>query len=148
MKKLHTIVVLAALFLTGLVPATAQNNGKQRISREQLAERQALHIAGDTALALDEATTRKFVKTFCDYQKEIWALGPRIPNVDESMTDAEAEAIMQQRFERSEKILAIREKYYKKYSEYLSPKQIQKVYELERVMMRRMSDRRRADGKQ
>ena len=37
----------------------------------------------------------------------------------------------------SEKILNIPQKYYKKYSQFLSQQQIQRVYELERQMMKR-----------
>ena len=45
------------------------------------------------------------------------------------------------RFDHSKRILAIREKYYEKYSKFLSQKEIEQVYELERQAMRRMSQR-------
>ncbi|MBR5689906.1 MAG: hypothetical protein IKX17_05620, partial [Prevotella sp.] len=38
----------------------------------------------------------------------------------------------------SQKILSIRENYYKKYHKFLSPKQIQRVYELEKKGMDRL----------
>ena len=134
----NNVLMMAVLMLLSVV-AIAQNGDKQKMSREQLAEAQARHIASDEALALDKATAEKFVKTYCEYQKEIWALGPRIPKVTEDMSDAEVAKITEQRFERSQKILMIREKYYKKYAEFLSAKQIEKVYELERLMKRRMA---------
>jgi hypothetical protein len=43
--------------------------------------------------------------------------------------------------ERSQKILDLREKYYKKYSAFLTQKQIERVYELERKAMQRLSKR-------
>ena len=87
-------------------------------------------------LALDDATTHKFVDTYCDFQKELWAIGPRMKqNRKGATTDAH------DRFERSQKILALREKYYKRYSTFLTQKQIQRVYELERQMMRRLSQK-------
>ena len=46
------------------------------------------------------------------------------------------------RFEHSGKLLEIREKYYEEYSTFLSPKQIQKVYDIERRMMDRLSHHR------
>ena len=39
----------------------------------------------------------------------------------------------------SEKILDIRQKYYKKYSQFLTQQQIQRVYEIEKNMMRRFA---------
>lgn len=56
-------------------------------------------------------------------------------------TDAQTEQEIKQRFEMSEKILNIRQKYYKKYSQFLSQQQIQRVYELERQMMKRFAQR-------
>ena len=41
----------------------------------------------------------------------------------------------------SEKILDIRQKYYKKYSQFLTQQQIQRVYELERQMMKRFAQK-------
>ena len=55
------------------------------------------------------------------------------------MTDAEAEQAIKSRMERSQKILDLREKYYKEYNKFLSPKQIQRVYELEKQSMKRLA---------
>ena len=57
------------------------------------------------------------------------------------MTDAEAEKAIKDRFEHSEKILRIREKYYKEYCKFLTQKQIQRVYELEQKTMKRLGKR-------
>ena len=48
-----------------------QPNRKQRLSREQLAEKQAQYISRN--LGLDEKTNAKFIETYTDYQKEVWA---------------------------------------------------------------------------
>ena len=111
---------------------------KQRMTREQMAEAQAKHIAHD--LALDDATSQKLVKTFCDYQKEVWALGAAKRNKKkaEEMTDAEVEQSIKARMERSQKILDLREKYYKEYNKFLTPKQIQRVYDLEQQTIKRL----------
>ena len=53
----------------------------------------------------------------------------------------QAQQAINDRFERSQKILALREKYYKRYSTFLTQKQIQRVYEMERQMMRRLSQK-------
>lgn len=113
---------------------TTQTTPRERLSREQLAEKQAAHIASQ--LAFDDKTTARFTDTYIQCQKEIWALGPRHKRVDNA-TEEQAEQAIKQRFEKSEKLLDIRQKYYKKYSEFLTQTQIQRVYQLERQMMKR-----------
>ena len=57
------------------------------------------------------------------------------------MTDAEAEKAIKDQFDHSQKVLSLRQEYYKKYSKFLSAKQIQRVYELEKQSMNRLSKR-------
>lgn len=146
MKHIMRTFVIAIMMIASCATAFAQqyNNAqrpsqKQRISREQLAEVQAKHIASE--LAFSDAVTEKFIKTYCNYQKEIWALGPRIKPQKGISTEQENEEHIKQRFARSEKILNIRQKYYKEYSKYLTQTQIEKVYEQERKMMKRLAKR-------
>lgn len=54
---------------------------------------------------------------------------------------------MQQQFTRSQRILDLREKYYKKYSTFLTQRQIQRVYEIERGMRKKLMQRRAAGKK-
>ena len=56
---------------------------------------------------------------------------------NQSLTDAEIEKNIKERFAHSRKLLDIREKYYGVYRGFLSPKQIQRVYELEKQVMKR-----------
>jgi len=139
MKRIFKTAAIVVLIIVGGMAAMAQGNNKnQNISREQLAQKQAQYIADQ--LALDDAVSAKFISTYTDYQKEVWALGPRIEN-KQGATEAETEAQMKARFERSQKILELRQKYYKKYSQFLSQKQIERVYELEKQMMKRLSQK-------
>ena len=46
----------------------------------------------------------------------------------------------------SEKILDIRQKYYKEYSKFMTQKQIQRVYEIEKNMMKRFAQRKGKNG--
>lgn len=127
MKNLLKFNLMAVLMLAFCAMGTAQDK-QQRISREQLAEKQAKHIAQE--LAFGETTTQQFVETFCAYQQEVWALGPK--HKDEPANDEEAEQAIKERFERSQQILDIRQKYYGEYKEFLTPMQIQQVYKMER----------------
>lgn len=146
MNALRKTILVALTLLMSVLTLQAQVSGKQRISREQLAETQAQHIAKD--LAFDDATTAKFVATYCEYQKELWAIGPRPKNAqNETLSEKQAEAQMQQQFSRSQRILDLREKYYKKYSTFLTQRQIQRVYEIERGMRKKLMQRRAAGRK-
>lgn len=146
MNALRKTILVALTLLMSVLTLQAQVSGKQRISREQLAETQAQYIAKD--LAFDDATTAKFVATYCEYQKELWAIGPRPKKAqNETLSEKQAEAQMQQQFSRSQRILDLREKYYKKYSTFLTQRQIQRVYEIERGMRKKLMQRRAAGKK-
>ena len=148
MKKVFSILLTAIMMVAFSTAVSAQeNNGqqqnkKQHRSREQMAEMQAKHIARQ--LALDDATSQKFSETFGAYQKEVWALRPQGKQhgkKNSEMTDAEVEKSIKDQFDHSQKILTLRQEYYKKYSKFLTPKQIQRVYELEKQSMNRLSKR-------
>lgn len=141
MKRIIRTLMLAMALVACVTTASAQQkDNKQRPSREQLAERQANYIADQ--LALDDPTTARFVKTYTNCQKEVWALGPRHHKADKKKdkanSDAETEQELKEQFDHSQKLLDIRQKYYKEYSKFLSQKQIKRVYELERDMMKRL----------
>ena len=150
MKKFLGMMMMVVMMMTVTANVCAQTpNQKQRLSREQLAEVQAKHIAHD--LGLDDKTSSKFIDTYTQCQKEVWALGPRPRHKKgDVVSDAQTEQMIKQRFEMSEKILDIRQKYYKKYSQFLSQQQIQRVYELERQMMKRFAQKgpRKGMGKE
>ena len=145
MKRTIRLFVIAIVMMASAATTFAQQtstqhpNRQQRISREQLAVVEAKHIAQN--LALGDATTEKFVATYCDYQKEIWALGPRQRPNRQGTSELDNEERIKQRFAMSEKILNIRQKYYKKYSKFLTQAQIEKVYEQERKLMNRHAKR-------
>ena len=138
MKNIIRLLLLAVA-LTAFSGAVSAQSSKQRLSREQLAEVQAKHIAKE--MAMDEATSQCFIETFCQFQRDIWALGPRPKKPRSQMTDEETGQMLKARFAHSRKILDLRQKYFGIYSEFLTQKQIQRVYELERQMMGRLSKR-------
>lgn len=137
MKNTLKISLSAFLIMAFCTMGTAQDR-QHRMSREQLAEKQAKHIAKE--LAFDDATTQQFIETFCAYQQEVWALGPRPQHEPEN--EQEAEQAIKERFERSQQILDLREKYYEEYCKFLTQKQIQQVYHLERQGMNRLEKHR------
>ena len=154
MKKLVLRLIMVMCMMTissTLVNAQATKPGvqkteRQRMTREQLAETQARHIANQ--LALNDETSEKFTIEYCSYMKELWAIGPRAGKGQRGeMTDAQAEAKTKQDFERSQKILDLRAKYYKRYSTFLTQRQIQRVYEIEKQMRNRLTAKKRMKGR-
>lgn len=123
-----------ALFVS--MTLSAQPGGK-KLTREELAVKQAEHIS--TELAFDDATSKKFKEAYCSFQRELWALGP---SLGKQQSENPNEEEMKQRFERSQKILDLRRKYYAIYSTFLTQKQISRMYEIERDMMRRLSQQK------
>ena len=117
--KCITRLLLLVVSLTVFSSTISAQGSKQRLSRKQLAEVQAKHIAKE--MAMNDTTSRRFIKTFCQFQ--------------------ETEQALKARFAHSQKILDLRQKYYVIYSEFLTQKQIRRVYELERLMMERLSKR-------
>lgn len=154
MKKLvlRLIMVMCMMTISSTI-VTAQTSKpaiqkteRQRMTREQLAETQARHIANQ--LALNDETSEKFTMEYCSYMKELWAIGPRAGKKQQGeMTDAQAEAKTKQDFERSQKILDLRQKYYKRYSTFLTQRQIQRVYEIEKQMRNRLTVKKRMNGR-
>ena len=133
MKTVVKTIIAMSLALFVSMTLSAQPNGK-KISREELALKQAEHIS--TELAFDGATSKKFKEAYCSFQRELWALGP---SLGKQQSENPNEEEMKQRFERSQKILDLRKKYYAIYSTFLTQKQISRMYEIERDMMRRLS---------
>lgn len=142
MKNLIRIMLLVTAVFAFTCTASAQNRrGGERISREQLAEKQAKHIAEE--LALSSEVSEKFIATYLKCQQEVWALGPRQGRQGkDSKTEAQTESDIQSRFDRSQKLLDIRKKYYAEYSKFLTAKQIDRVYKMEHQMMKRLNGRR------
>lgn len=143
MKTTRTIILTLMLIFTTI--GSQAQDARQRMSREQMAETQAKHIAAD--LNLTGNTYDRFVETYENYKKELWQTAPKRSKkrCHQSETEEQAAENTRQRFERSQKMLDIRNKYYQEFSKFLTQKQIEQMYEKERKMMKRLSERRRAN---
>jgi len=137
MKK---IIAFCLLMMVCVCQVCAQSDSQRKAQRQQLAKAQANHIA--EKLELNGKKRALFIQTYCNCQKEIWALGPKsAAGKEKTDTETDARQSIRNRFDHSKRILAIREKYYEEYSKFLSQKEIEQVYELERQAMRRLSQR-------
>lgn len=124
MKQLLQTIIIAIVVMASGMSAMAQANSSQRLSRKELAVKQAQYIARE--LAFDKSNTDKYVETFCQYRNEVWALGPR-----KNLTT-------EQRLERSQQILDLRKKYNTIYRGFLTEQQLERAYKLEKRLLNRM----------
>lgn len=124
MKQLLQTIIIAIVVMASGMSAMAQANSSQRLSRKELAVKQAQYIAHE--LAFDKSNTDKYVETFCQYRNEVWALGPR-----KNLTT-------EQRLERSQQILDLRKKYNTIYRGFLTEQQLDRAYKLEKRLLNRM----------
>ena len=147
--KTKFIYVMMAALLIGSQTISAQNKDnkdqKQRPTPEQMMQRQANQMV--KTLMLDDATAAKFTPVYEGYLKALREC--RMMNRHERNrgnnaeakqtakpvpTDAEIEKQIKDQFAQSRKILDVREKYYNEFRKILSPKQIMKIYQTEKVM--------------
>lgn len=124
MKQLVQTLLIAIMIMANGTMVMAQTGNMQKLSREDLAVKQAQYIAHE--LALDGAASDKYVEAYCQYQRDLWNIGPR-----KSLTT-------EQRFNRSQQILDLRKKYYKKYKSFMTERQIEQAYKLEKRLLNRL----------
>ena len=151
-NKMKYLLVACLMMIASTCMAMVQQpeDGKKpgegkRPNMEQLTKMQATRIS--QALGLDDKTSQKFITTFCQCRKEMGATRPRHQHKKRAeMTDAEVDKAIKADFAQGRKLLCIREKYYKAYSKFLTPKQIQRVYDMERQDMQRFAKRWKMKG--
>lgn len=105
-------------------------------ARAQWAAAQARQIA--EKLQLTPELTAKLSKDYLACQEDIWQLNKTYDTgCDEKnvATDSDAEKILKARFEKRRKFNQVQEKYYKKYSSYLTQRQVLRLYKIERRLM-------------
>ena len=144
MKTKYFFVLMVAV-LMGTQVMNAQNETNKRTDKrmrprmtmEQVADKQATKIVTD--LGLDDKTAAKFTEVYKKYMKELDDVRKEFPlygvkgmkaKAQASIpTDEEVDKMMRDRFKQSRKMLEVREKYYDEFRKFLSPKQVQKVYD-------------------
>ena len=170
MKTKYFFVLMVAV-LMGTQVMNAQGNdgqgkkrGHKRMTMEQMVNMQGHKIIRD--LGLDDQTSAKFMDVYKKYMTEMDELRkkymPKKPDFKPGetpeppvLTDAEVDKMMRDRFTQGRKMLDIREKYYDEFRKFLSPKQVQKIFEqgqmdhgkFHKEMNRRAGMKKPGDGK-
>ena len=150
MKTKYFLMMVVAVLMGTEVMNAQQKEGKRpmrkRMTMEQMAERQAGKFVNE--LGLDDKTAARFTEVYKKYmaeQDEVrkefapdFAMrgkmedkkdGKEINMKMQAPTDEQVDKMMRDRFKQSRKLLDIREKYYDEFRKFLSPKQVQKVYD-------------------
>lgn len=132
MKRLIIIATLLASILS-ISPAMAQKDEAKRFEHkaEQMSQ----------ILQLDDATTARFQAIYDQYRQEMrearHAHARIRPQKSKGapparLTDEQVKKNIENSFALSQSILDIRKKYYKEYLKILTPRQIERLYELEK----------------
>ena len=122
MKKLMLVIALASLTL-----------GMQAQTKKVMEEKPTAGQRMASQLMLDDKTAAKFIPLYNEFRqkmKEAVKTDKPAKHVSD-MTDAEVESLLKQRFERSQKLLDVREAYFKKFQGVLTARQIYKIYQSE-----------------
>lgn len=145
MKRLCLVALATILVaLQGIAQGqTKMMTPEQREAhKKEMNEQRCKQLA--TSLALDDATSVKFIDTYTRFNNEMGELRRKYkmhrPNKGEQregqttdmLTDAQVEENILNRFALSRSIVDVREKYYKEFRKFMNPKQIQHLYNLEK----------------
>lgn len=139
---LKTALLCAALLCALSLQAQTSKTQRQKPSKTEMAQKQASRIADELSLA--DETRDRFIATFVNCQQEIWASRGR--KCGKITSDTQADSLIRARFDQSQRALDLRRRYYDEYRKFLTPRQINRVYELERDMMKHLGDGKRATG--
>lgn len=161
MKRI-LMVALATLFLAA--QGVAQGPQKQMTPEQREARKQAMmenrcnQLA--TALTLNDVDAARFIALYKQYNDEMHALRkqykmhrPKKANAKqgtpaEPLTDEQVDANIRNRFAMSRAIIDVREKYYNEFCQFMNPKQIQKLYDLEKKQGAKMKEQHHQRGPQ
>ena len=137
MKRI-LILCIAATVLSATAANAQKPEGKQRVSPEMRAEKQARNMAAK--ILLSDEQTAQFVPIYKEYslkmleayakfrpEREMVRNGEKTPK-----TDSEIDADIRKEFQLSQEILNIRTGYYEKFLKILSPRQIREMYKEEK----------------
>lgn len=126
MKRLIILVVSVLLYFS---TAMAQSSGREALVQqaEQLI----------TSFQLNDSVAQLFKKTYYSYARDMRAIQMEYTHVrpadDQVLTDDEIEERILDNFAMSRSILNLREQYYHKFRQILSPSQINAIFEGEKA---------------
>jgi Spy/CpxP family protein refolding chaperone len=126
--------LLFVLTLFFSLNAQSQNPDRFPLLRERMAQAKMREIR--MQLKLDQATFEQFRPIYMKYEREVSTIDfrnlARLMKVDaDSLSAEEADQLIVSQLETAQKLIFIREKYYKEFKTVLTPQQIIKLYQTE-----------------
>lgn len=135
---MKTRILTLALMLLAAIGTTQADDHKRPSMQKMQINRSARLV---TELGLDDATAAKFTAVYTQATNEMREARDKYarvrPQRDENgqvkpLTDAQIKANIENQFALTQATLDIRRKYYAEYCKILTPRQIQKLYEMEK----------------
>lgn len=133
----HLLLTLMLLLAVPFAhPTFAQQQGKGNPQNAAAkAETRSQHMAA--ILGLNDANTKRFVDLYAKYSTEVHAAQQKYRKIKPAksgapLTDQQVKTNIENQFALSQSILDIRKKYYHEYVKFLTPRQIERLYELEK----------------
>lgn len=150
----HILLTLMLLLAVPFAsPAFAQQQGKGKNPAAK-ADARSQHMAA--ILGLNDANTKRFVDLYAKYSAEVHAaqqkyrkIRPQKGQGAAPLNDQQVKTNLENQFALSQAILDIRKKYYHEYVKFLTPRQIEHLYELEKKgaeHLREMARKRQSGG--
>lgn len=155
MKRVLAIVMLVSLLATVSVAQERVDKVEkgQRPNKEQISKMKIKRVVKE--LALDNKSAQKFTEVYTDYQQGISLINEKyskgMPDFDMTPdktrsrkemkdqlmpTDDQVVQEIMEGFARERALLDLKEKYYHKFSKFMTPQQIQKMYRMENAPRR------------
>lgn len=137
----HYILLILLAFVSLTASADCQQP-RQKPDFKSIVEKRFCVIVHE--LELDEAKAAKLKPLYMEYCRQMGDLFKPQPNKKprDQRTDAEIEQDIKADFDRAKKMINLRETYYTKIRKLLTPKQIEKIYSIERDEQRKINQHR------
>jgi len=121
--------------------AGSQNPERFPLLRERMIQAKLREIK--LSLKLDQATFDQFRPIYLKYEREISAVNfrnlARLTKVDaDSLSTVEADQLIVNQLESAQKLISIREKYYKEFRTVIAPQKIIKLYQTEAELRKKV----------
>lgn len=131
-KRLRLLVVFLLMSATVALAQQPQRQGDKRPDYSVVVEKRYEFIVHE--LALDDTKAQQLKPIYMEYCHAFGKLFKRTKRMKprDQRTDAEIEADIKDDFKRAKNMVSLREKYYAQFRTILTPRQIEKIYDIER----------------
>ena len=137
-------IISALLFVFTLfasLNAESQNQDRFPLLRDRMVQAKLREIK--LSLKLDQATFYQFRPIYLKYEREVSGVNfrnlARLTKVDaDSLSTEEADQLIVNQLDAAQKLISIREKYYKEFRTVIAPQQIIKLYQTEAELRKKV----------